>query len=109
MNQVFIIYGDSQKFGHTVAPDANAAKAQALPACSRFTPSKDGASCDYDRIEVVPLQDEQRMERALALGFHSIEEMDEHQRWLDQNGTPEYKRWIAGIRRQSACLADMAA
>lgn len=33
-------------------------------------------------------------ERAKALGFRSIERMEEHQRWLEEYGTPEYRRWL---------------
>lgn len=40
-----------------------------------------------------------RSEEALALGFTSVDQMFEHQRWLDQNGSKEYKQWRANLAR----------
>jgi hypothetical protein len=37
------------------------------------------------------------LEQALALGFESVAAMLEHQRWLEKNGTAEYRAWLATI------------
>jgi hypothetical protein len=66
MNRVFIIYGDGQRIGLTVAPSAQAAKAAALRTFSRFTASKDGAVCDYERVAVVSLDAQQHARASLA-------------------------------------------
>jgi len=123
MNQVFIIFGDGRRIGLSTAPSAAVARKNALSAFSRFTASKDGAICDYGHIEAVALQPAPsaaaslagiltcalpqagRFEQALALGFRSIEEMDEHQLWLAQHGSPGYLRWLANVREQAARAA----
>ncbi|MBU0501438.1 MAG: hypothetical protein KJ558_10105 [Gammaproteobacteria bacterium] len=38
-------------------------------------------------------QQDERRERALALGFESVSQMEDHQQWLSRHGTPEYKAW----------------
>lgn len=40
-------------------------------------------------------------EQALALGFTSVAEMQDHQRWLEKNGTAEFRRWLARVSTQS--------
>lgn len=40
-------------------------------------------------------------EQALALGFTSVAEMRDHQRWLEKNGTAEFRRWLARVSTQS--------
>ncbi|MBP8694571.1 MAG: hypothetical protein KBH35_03080 [Bifidobacterium sp.] len=43
---------------------------------------------------------ELRLEQAQALGFATIEEMHEHQRWLERKGTPEYMEGLAAQKQQ---------
>ncbi len=45
---------------------------------------------------------------ALALGFKSVAQMEEHEAWLKQHGSPEYLAWVATIRGQdeSTLVAD---
>jgi len=56
MNQVFIIFSDGRRIGLSTASNAATARKNAQSAFSRFTASKDGAVCDYERIEAVALQ-----------------------------------------------------
>lgn len=37
-------------------------------------------------------------DQAEALGFGSVQEMVEHQVWLEKHGTPEYHAWVDQIR-----------
>ncbi len=41
-----------------------------------------------------------RLEQAQALGFETIEEMHEHQQWLERKGSPEYMEWLAAQKQQ---------
>lgn len=41
-----------------------------------------------------------RLEIAQTLGFDSVETMLEHQAWLEENGTPEFKRWLDGVKNE---------
>lgn len=40
------------------------------------------------------LKEEVALELAQTLGFDSVETMLEHQGWLEENGTPEFKQWL---------------
>ena len=48
------------------------------------------------------------IEKALALGFASIEEMQVHQQWLENHGTLEYQAWVATLKKPSARPDPMA-
>ena len=41
------------------------------------------------------LDAERRCEEARALGFPSAEQCELHARWLRENGTSEFKQWLA--------------
>lgn len=43
----------------------------------------------------------QRFEKAQALGFSTISEMEEHERWLRVNGTAEFHCWLAGVEARA--------
>ncbi|KVV40977.1 hypothetical protein WT27_13750 [Burkholderia territorii] len=40
------------------------------------------------------------LEKALALGFDSVDAMRAHQAWLEKHGTKEYRAWLASIQRR---------
>lgn len=40
------------------------------------------------------------LEKALALGFDSVDAMRAHQVWLEKHGTAEYRSWLASIQLQ---------
>jgi hypothetical protein len=42
--------------------------------------------------------DEDELEKAKALGFDSVLEMQEHQVWLDTHKTPEYMAWLQVLK-----------
>jgi hypothetical protein len=45
---------------------------------------------------------------AMTLGFKSVAQMEEHEAWLKQHGSPEYLAWVATIRGpdESTLVAD---
>ena len=42
------------------------------------------------------------LEMAQVLGFETVDQMREHQVWLEKNGTAEYKKWVAEIVKNRA-------
>lgn len=49
-------------------------------------------------VEVVDLlPDSEVLERCQALGYASVEECDQHQRWLAKVGSHEYTRWVLSV------------
>lgn len=42
--------------------------------------------------------DTQLSEENKALGFTSNAQAEEHSKWLDEHGSPEYKTWVKSIR-----------
>lgn len=48
-----------------------------------------------------------RFEEARALGFESISQMEEHQAWLQKNGTAEYRRWLGTVLPAEAPAANL--
>lgn len=60
--------------------------------------------CDDVTEESVQLalQEEVALELAQTLGFDSVETMLEHQAWLEENGSPEFKQWFDGVKNEGA-------
>lgn len=40
------------------------------------------------------------LEIAQTLGFDSVETMLEHQAWLEENGSPEFKQWLDRVKKE---------
>ena len=58
--------------------------------------------CDDVTEESVQLalQEEAALELAQTLGFDSVETMLEHQAWLEENGSPEFKQWFDRVQNE---------
>lgn len=50
-----------------------------------------------EAVKLPKAVDPDTVEKALALGFESVEAMTEHQAWLEKNGTAEYRKWLDSI------------
>lgn len=48
------------------------------------------------------LKEELALDVARTLGFDSVDAMLEHQAWLEENGSPEFKQWLEGVRNEGA-------
>ena len=46
------------------------------------------------------LKDEVALELAQTLGFDSADAMLEHQAWLEENGSPEFKQWLDRVKNE---------
>lgn len=52
------------------------------------------------------LKEDLGLEIAQTLGFTSVEGMLEHQSWLEENGSAEFKKWLEGMKESKGVSAS---
>lgn len=93
---------DLQRLLEGLWPVMNTEQKQAFLSHEAVIAVIESGCCDDVTEESVQLalQEEVALELAQTLGFDSVETMLEHQAWLEENGSPEFKQWLDGVKKE---------